>query len=146
MASRLHTRTRWVPCAFAALLASACTAPPDAAKVRCSGTKIPGYVANRDCSVRVERFARPASARFTLGDDFRRNITLDARFEVQQGEVKVSIRGMAGQGETFVIRPDAPATIQTDLHLRLQQKDFTVRFEPVGEAVGLEGTLGYRSR
>ena len=81
--------------AFIALVASACSPPPHAAVVKCSGTNVSNYHVEKDCTVTVQRFDRPTTA--TIQADTRKRQAVAAgHFTVEQGTVRIELRSSTG--------------------------------------------------
>lgn len=136
----------WAGVATLALAASGCEPPDDSAVTRCTATTLPFSNVRGECSVGVVHLDGPAAAGIKV-DTPRRYALVQARFTVQQGTVKVVLRGSTGgPAQEVVVRPGAPATLEGIVRLRPKRSGFHLRFEPDGQAAGLEGTLRYESR
>ena len=131
--------------AFIALLTSACSPPPHAAVVTCSGTNVSSYHVEKDCTVSVERFDRPTTA--TIRTDTRKRQAVAAgHFTVEQGTVRIELRSSAGTVAEAVASPGSPGSVEGPLRLRRQNSDFHVRFHPEGEVAGLKGSVHFQTR
>lgn len=131
--------------AFIALLASACSPPPHAAVVKCSGTNVSDYHVEKDCTVTVQRFDRPTTA--TIRTDTRkRQVVAAGHFTVEQGSVRIELRSSAGTVAEAVASPGNPGSVEGPLRLRRQNGDFHVRFHPEGEVAGLQGSVHFQTR
>lgn len=135
--------------AFIAFAASACSPPPHAAVVKCSGTNVSGYHVEKDCTVTVERFDRPTTA--TIRTDTRKRQAVAAgHFTVEQGTVRIELRSSAGTVAEAVAEavasPGSPGSVEGPLRLRRQNSDFHVRFHPEGEVAGLMGSVHFQTR
>jgi len=131
--------------AFAALMASACSPPPHAAVVKCSGSNVSDYHVEKDCTVTVERFDRPTTA--TIRTDTRkRQAAAAGHFTVDQGTVRIELRSSAGTVAEAVASPGHPGSVEGLVRLRRQNSDFRVRFHPDGEVAGLKGTVHFQTR
>lgn len=142
------TRRGWLAGAGAALLAfaaSACTPPPHAAAVKCSSSNIADVAVKKDCTVTIAKFDKQASARIKVKTK-RRQAFVTGRFTVQQGTVRIELRGNTGTKAEVVVSPGTPGTVQSTLRLRRQDSDFILRFHPQGEVVGLDGQVSYEAR
>ncbi|AOH35397.1 hypothetical protein BGP89_02675 [Luteimonas sp. JM171] len=131
--------------AFAALMASACSPPPHAAVVACTGTNVMDYHVEKDCTVTVERFKQSTTA--TIQTDTRkRKAVVTGQFTVREGTVRVELRSSAGSAAEAVISPGNPGTVEGTLPLRRHNNDIHIRFHPEGEAVGVEGSVHFEAR
>src|SRR3546814_16422692 len=104
------TRRGWLAGAGAALLvlaASACTPPPHAAAVKCSSSNIADVAVKKDCTVTIATFDKQASARIKVKTR-RRQAFVTGRFTVQQGTVRVELRGTTGTHAAAGISPGTP--------------------------------------
>lgn len=143
-----NANRRWLAGLGAACLAlaiSGCEAPGHAAVVKCSGRNIADAEVKRDCTVTIARFDHPATA--TLKANTRRRLAfVRGRFSVQQGTVRVALRGSTGTEAEVVVTPDAPGSLEGSLRLRRPDNDFHLHFEPEGEVAGLAGDVYYEAR
>jgi len=131
--------------AFIALLTSACSPPPHAAVVTCSGTNVSSYHVEKDCTVSVERFDRPTTA--TIRTDTRKRQAMAAgHFTVDQGRVRIELRSSAGTVAEAVASPGNQGSVEGLLRLRRQNSDFHLRFLPEGEVAGLKGSVHFQTR
>lgn len=128
-----------------ALATSACEAPPYAAATKCSGMNIGTVDLRRDCTLAIAGLDRSTTASFKL-DTRRRLALVQGHFTVQQGTVRISVHGSTGTAAEVVVRPGNPGTVETTLRLDRRNNGFRLRFEPDGEAAGLDGTLSYEAR
>lgn len=135
----------WAGVATLVLAASGCEPPDDSAVTRCTATRLLFSNVQGECRVGVARFDRPAAAGIKI-DTPKRLAFVQARFTVQQGTVKIVLRGSTGPVQEVVVRPGAPATLESLVRLRLKRGGFHLKFEPEGPATRLEGTLRYESR
>ena len=130
---------------LAALALSACTPPPHAAVVKCSGSNIGNVVAKKDCTVTIARFDKQASARIKV-DTRRRQAFVRGRFTVQEGAVRIELHDRSGTKAEAVAAPGAPGILEGTLRLNRKDNAFHLRFHPEGEAVGLAGEVLYEAR
>lgn len=147
-AMQFATRHRWLAglgTACLVIAASGCEAPPHAAVVKCSGSNLSDVAVKKDCTVTIARFDKQASARIKV-DTRRRQAFVRGRFTVQQGTVRIELRGNTGTKAEVVVTPDAPGTLESTLRLNRQDSSFHLRFHPEGEAVGLAGEMHYQAR
>lgn len=135
----------WAGVAMLALATSGCEPPDSSAVTRCTASRLPFSHMQGECRVGVVQFDGPAAAGIKV-DTPKRLAFVQARFTVQQGTVKVILRGNTGPVQEVIVRPGAPATLESIVRLRLKRGGFHLRFEPEGQATGLEGTLRYESR
>ncbi|MGY1408264.1 hypothetical protein ACW5EG_01580 [Luteimonas sp. A611] len=145
---RAATRRRWLAVfgsASLALATSACEAPAHAAVTSCSGAKFGNIAAKKDCTVAIAKFDQQTSARFQL-DTKRRDVVVQGRFTVTRGTARIAQRNRTGTVAEIVVGPDAPATLDSTLHLGLRNRDFHLVFHPQGEVEGLAGQLSYETR
>lgn len=126
-----------------AVVIPACEAPPHAVRKDCSGLSF-GNEFRRDCTLAAARFDRTVFASLPV-DSQRRLARVQGHFSVQQGTVRVSLHGNTGTAAEFVVGPGQPGSINTTLRVD-RRKGFHLRFDPDGEAAGLEGTLHYEAR
>lgn len=142
------TKRRWLTGLGAACLAlavSGCEAPPHAAAVKCSGSNLSGVAVKKDCTVTLEKFDKQASATIKVKTK-RHQAFVRGRFTVQQGTVRIELRGNTGSKAEVVVTPDAPGTFESILRLNRQDSSFRLRFHPQGEVAGLQGTVSYEAR
>lgn len=130
---------------FAALVASACSPPPHAAVVRCTGSNVMDYDVEKDCTVTVARFDQPTTATIQT-DTRRRQAEVTGEFTVQQGTVRIELRGSAGIGAESVASPGNPGKVAATLPLRRHNSDIHIRFHPEGEVTGVEGSVHFQAR
>src|SRR3546814_2741459 len=112
-AMRAATKHRWLTglgAAFLVLAATGCEAPPHAAVVKCSGSNLSDVAVKKDCTVTIARFDKQASASIKV-DTRRRQAFVHGRFTVQQGTVRIELRGNTGTKAEVVVTPDAPGTL-----------------------------------
>ncbi|UNK58283.1 hypothetical protein MNQ95_04045 [Pseudoxanthomonas daejeonensis] len=121
----------------------ACEAPPHALRKDCSGMTF-GTETSRDCTLAIARFDRTVFANLPV-DSRRRLALVQGHFSVQQGTVRVSLHGSTGTAAEFVVGPGRPGSIDTTLRLD-RRNGFRLRFEPDGEASGLDAKLHYEAR
>jgi len=142
------TNRRWLAglgAACVALAASGCEAPEHAAVVKCSARNVADVAVKKDCTVTIARFDHRATASIPANTR-RRNAFVRGHFTVQQGTVRIALRGNAGTKAEVVVTPDAPGTLEGSLRLGRQKNDFHLHFDPDGEAVGLAGDVSYEAR
>lgn len=131
--------------AFIALIATACSPPPHAAVVKCSGTNVSDYHVEKDCTVTVERFDRPTTA--TIRTDTRkRQAAAAGHFTVERGTVRIELRSSTGTVAEAVASPGNPGSVEAPLRLRRRNSDVHVRFSPEGEVAGLKGSVHFQTR
>src|SRR5690625_755878 len=131
--------------AFAALLASACSPPPHAAVVKCTGTNVADYDVEKDCTITVEQFDQPTTA--TIQTDTRkRKAVVAGQFTVQQGTVRIELRSSVGTAAEAVASPGNPGTVHGTLPLRRHNNNIHIRFHPEGEAAGVQGRVHFEAR
>ena len=128
-----------------ALATSACTPPPHAAVLKCSGSNFAEVDVKKDCNVNIERFDRQTSATIRV-DTRRRQAFVKGHFTVERGTVRIVLRGSAGPAAEAVASPGAPATFEGTVRLRRPDSEFHLRFHPEGEAAGLRGQVSYEAR
>jgi len=150
MRADVHATTthRWLAslgAACLALAASGCEAPPHAAVVKCSGANLSDVAVTKDCTVTIEKFDRQASATIKVKTK-RRQAFVRGRFTVQQGTVRIELRGNTGTKAEVVVTPDAPGTVESMLRLNRQDNSFRLCFHPEGEVAGLKGEVFYEAR
>lgn len=127
------------------LAASGCRPPDHAAVVKCSGSNIAEVDVKKDCDVGIRKFDRQTSATIRV-DTRRRQAFVRGRFTVEQGTVRIVLRGSAGPAAEAVASPGSPATLEGTLRLRRPDNEFHLRFHPDGEASGLQGVVSYEAR
>ena len=127
------------------LATSGCEAPAHAAAVKCSGSNLSDVAVKKDCTVTIARFDQQASASIKV-DTRRRQAFVRGRFTVQEGTVRIELRGNTGTKAEVVVTPDAPGTFESTLRLDRQDSSFRLRFHPEGEVAGLEGAVSYEAR
>ena len=73
---------------------------------------------------------------------------MKARFTVQQGSAKVTLRGSAGSKTEILVSPGNPGTMEGTVRLNRQDNGFNLNFHPVDgvAVVGLAGQLSYEDR
>lgn len=141
----MTTRHIRLGAAFIALMASACSPPPHAAVVKCSGSNLANYEVEKDCTITIARFDRPTTA--TIQTDTRkRRVVAAGEFTVEHGTVRIELRSGAGPVAEAVASPGSPGRVEGPLRLRRQNSDFHVRFHPEGEVSGLEGSVHFQTR
>jgi hypothetical protein len=141
-------KRRWLAGLGAALLTlatSACEAPPHAAVVKCSASNVADVAVKKDCTVTIAKFDKQASARIKVKTR-RRQAFVSGRFTVQQGTVRIELRGNTGTKAEVVVSPGKPGIVENTLRLRQQDSGFILRFHPQGEVVGLDGQVSYEAR
>jgi len=130
---------------LAALAISACTPPPDAAVTRCSASSLGNVAASKHCTVSVARFDERASARIQV-DTRKRQVLVRGRFSVQQGTVRIELRGGSGTKVAAVATPGAPGIVEGTLRVNRVDDALHLHFDPEGEAAGLAGDVSYEAR
>src|SRR5690606_26598613 len=120
-------------------------APEHAAVVKCSTRNVANISVTKDCTVTIAKFDHLATASIKA-DTKRRGAFVRGRFTVQQGTVRIALRGNTGTKAEVVVTPDAPGTLESTLRLNRQRNDFRLHFEPEGEAIGLAGNVFYEAR
>src|SRR3546814_6169186 len=90
-------------------------------------------------------FDKQASARIKVKTR-RRQAFVTGRFTVQQGTVRVELRGNTGTEAEVVVSPGNPGIVESVLRLGRQDSDFIVRFHPQGVVIGLDGQVSYETR
>src|SRR3546814_6763329 len=86
--------------------------------------------------ISIAKFDKQASARIKVKTR-RRQAFVTGRFTVQQGTVRIELRGNTGTKSEVVVSPGNPGTVESILRLGRQDSDFILRFHPQGEVVGL---------
>lgn len=130
---------------FAALVAAACSPPPHAAVVKCTGSNVMEYDVEKDCTVTVARFDQPTTA--TVQTDARkRKAEVTGEFTVRQGTVRIELRSSAGIAAEAIAGPGNPGKVAATLPLRRHNSDIHIRFHPEGEVTGVEGSLHLQAR
>src|SRR3546814_2983455 len=89
----------------------------------------------RSCTVTIAKFDKQASARIKVKTR-RRQAFVTGRFTVQQGTVRIELRGNTGTKSEVVVSPGNPGTVESILRLGRQDSDFILRFHPQGEEIG----------
>ncbi|MGY1426585.1 hypothetical protein [Lysobacter sp. A289] len=128
-----------------ALALSACEAPPHAAVVKCSGSNLSDVAVKKDCTVTIEKFDRQASASIKVKTK-RRQAFVTGHFTVQQGTVRIELRGNTGTKAEVIVSPGHPGSVESTLRLNKQNSSFRLRFHPEGEVAGLDGQVSYEAR
>ena len=139
---------RWLAgrgAACLALAASGCEAPEHAAVVKCTARNVADVAAKKDCTVTIAKFDHLVTASIKA-NTARRHAFVRGRFTVQQGTVRIALRGSTSTQAEAVVTPDTPGTFEGTLRLNRQKNDFRLHFEPDGEAVGLAGEVYYGPR
>ena len=147
-AVRAKTRRRWLAglgIASLALATSGCEAPPHAALVKCSGTSLSYGDMRHDCTLTVAKSDRQTSASIKI-DTPRRLAYVKGHFTVQQGSVRVALKGNAGSKTEVMVSPGNPGTLEGTVRLRRDGGSFQLHFSPVGEFAGLQGQFSYEAR
>jgi len=119
-------------------------APPHAAVVRMKGSNFGDMLVSREATVTIERFSKRTSA-LIRGHTRRRHGQVSASFTVEEGTVKISLRGSAGTAAEVTVTPEAPGHMETNLRLNRNDSSFRFNFEPEGEVVGLRGEVSYKA-
>src|SRR3546814_11371112 len=94
------------------LAASGCTPPPHAAAVKCSSSNIADVAVKKDCTVTIAKFDKQASARIKVKTR-RRQAFVTGRFTVQQGTVRVELRGHTGRSEERRVGKECVSTCRS---------------------------------
>ncbi|GAA3914815.1 hypothetical protein GCM10022229_04850 [Luteimonas lutimaris] len=144
----MRATSRWLAGIGAACLAIAstgCEAPPDAAVLKCSARNVAEVAVKKDCTIGIREFDHHASA--TVKIDTRRRLGfVRGQFTVQQGSVRVALRGSTDAGSTVVVSPDAPAILEGSVRLSHRDRAFVLTFDPEGQAAGLAGEVSFEAR
>lgn len=127
------------------LAATGCEAPPHAAVVKCSGSNLSDVAVKRDCTVTIARLDKQASASIKVPAR-RRQAFVRGRLTVQEGTVRIELRGNAGTKAEAIVTPDTPGTFESTLRLDRRDSAFRLRFHPEGEVSGLAGEVFYEAR
>ncbi len=131
--------------AGAGVLASGCEAPASAAVVKCSSRNLADVAVKQDCAVTVQQFSEQTSAVIKVNTK-RRQAFVKGDFTVQQGTVRIELRGSTGTDAEVTVTPDSPGSFETTLRLNRNDSSFRLRFYPEGEVSGLSGNVFYEAR
>ena len=144
------TRCRWLAGLGAAALAvviSGCDAPAHAALLKCSGTDSAYANMRHDCTLTIEKFDRQTSTSIKINTK-RRMAFVKTHFTVQQGTVRIVVKGSAGSETEILASPGKPGIMEGTVRLNRQNNGFNLHFHRMGDAevVGLAGQLSYEAR
>src|SRR3546814_7958516 len=111
----------------------------------CSGSNLSDVAVSKDCTVTIAKFDKQASASIKVNTK-RRQAFVKGRFTVQQGTVRIELRGNTGTKAEVVVSPGNPGSVESTLRLNRQDSSLRLRFHPEGEEVGLAGEVHYEAR
>lgn len=118
--------------------------PPHAAVVRMKGSSLGDMFVSREATITIERFSKKTSA-LIRGNTRRHHGHVKAHFTVEEGSVKIMLRGSAGTAAQVTVTPESPGSMDTNLRLNRTDSSFRFWFEPEGEVVGLKGEVEYKA-
>lgn len=131
--------------AGAGFVTSGCDAPAHAAVVKCSSANLADVRVNQDCTITVQQFSEQTSALIKVNTK-RRQAYVKGDFTVEQGTVRIELRGSTGTDAEITVTPESPGSFETTLRLNRTDSSFRLRFYPEGEATGLSGNVFYEAR